>query len=70
MLFRSPIYKWRFIKKNLGLCLKHPFEAHRRYVEREKSLQSKGLPWIHGLGNGEEDIFQPLSHSEVPFIIP
>lgn len=60
----GPIYKWRFIKKNLGLCIKHPFEAHRCYVEREKSLQSKGLPWIHGLGNGEEDIFQPLSHSE------
>ncbi len=25
----GPIYKWRFIKKNFGLCLKQPFEAHR-----------------------------------------
>ena len=60
----GPIYKWRFIKAQPKFCLTHPFEAHRAYKEREKSLQTKGMPWIHGLGNGEEDIFQPLSHSE------
>ena len=60
----GPIYKWRFMRQHPALCVKHPLLAYRRYVEREKSLQTKGMPWIHGLGNGENDIFQPLSHSE------
>ena len=60
----GPIYKWRFMRQHPALCVKHPLLAYRRYVEREKSLQTKGIPWIHGLGNGEKDIFQPLSHSE------
>lgn len=60
----GPVYLWRFFKKNRELCIRHPLKAHRLYLETEKSLQQKGVSWIHGIGDEEHDIFQPLSHSE------
>lgn len=55
--------KWLYLKKHPELIL-HPVEAHRRFEEESKSIQKKGQTWIHGVGEEETDLFQPLSHSE------
>ena len=55
--------KWLYLKKHPELIL-HPVEAHRRFEEESKSIQKKGQSWIHGVGEEETDLFQPLSHSE------
>lgn len=60
----GPFYVWRFIVKNRSLVLQHPLMARRRYYEQEKSLQEKGQRWIHGVGDKDADIYQPLSHTE------
>lgn len=60
----GPLYVWQFIRKNLKATLRHPFSAWKFYREKEKSLKEKGQRWIHGVGENESDVFQPLSHTE------
>lgn len=60
----GPFYVWRFVKKHRKLALTHPLQTRHIYFERQKSLQDKGQPWIHGVGGGEDDLFQPISHTE------
>ena len=55
--------KWLFLKEHPELIL-HPAEAERRFEEASKSIRKKGQTWIHGVGEEETDLFQPLSHSE------
>lgn len=59
------LYLVNFIKKNFWLCLFMPWKAKHNYTEMQKRIaNAQGQPWIHGVGDGEEDIFQPVSHSE------
>lgn len=59
------LYIISFIRKNLWLCIFRPMKARHVYSEIQKRIsESQGQPWIHGVGDGEEDIFQPVSHTE------
>lgn len=60
----GPFYLWRFLKKRGLRSILHPLETRHAFVEEEKSLADKGQPWIHGVGGGEENVFQPISHAE------
>ena len=60
----GPFFLWRFAKKNAKLAFSHPLKARHLYLEQQKSLNDKGQPWIHGVGGGEENVFQPISHAE------
>lgn len=60
----GPFFVWRFAKKNANLIFSHPLKARHLYLEQQKSLNDKGQPWIHGVGGGEENVFQPISHAE------
>lgn len=60
----GPFYAWRFAKKNASLVFTHPLKARHLFLEQQKSLNDKGQPWIHGVGGGEDNIFQPISHAE------
>lgn len=55
--------KLLFLKHHPDLIL-HPLEARRRFEEEDKSIRKKGQTWIHGVGEKEDNLFQPLSHSE------
>lgn len=58
-------YVTRFLKKHLWLTIFRPFKALHIYKEEQKRVSdAQGQQWIHGVGDGENDIFQPVSHSE------
>ncbi|MDO4937349.1 MAG: conjugative transfer system coupling protein TraD [Sutterellaceae bacterium] len=59
------LYLWRFFVKHKWLCLFRPFQAMHVYRETEKRIAEQlGQPWIHGMGDGETDLFQPVGHTE------
>ncbi|WP_443743469.1 conjugative transfer system coupling protein TraD [Sutterella sp.] len=59
------LYVLTFMRKNLALCIFKPWKAVHVYKEIQKRVSdAQGQPWIHGVGDGEEDIFQPVSHTE------
>ena len=59
------LYLIRFIRKHFWLCLFRPFKARHTYLEIQKRISdAQGQTWIHGVGDKEEDVFQPVSHSE------
>lgn len=59
------LYLAKFVRKHFWLCLFRPFKARRLYLEIQKRVSdAQGQTWIHGVGDKEEDIFQPVSHSE------
>lgn len=57
------VRKLLFLRDHPNLIL-HPFEAKCRFEEENKSIRKKGQTWIHGVGEKEDNLFQPLSHSE------
>lgn len=59
------LYVISFMRRHFWLCLFRPFKAMHVYREIQKRVSdSQGQPWIHGVGDGEEDVFQPVSHTE------
>lgn len=60
----GPIRVLRFILKHKAFCFRHPLRARHQYQEHLKTLSQIGQSWIHGVGEKEEKIFQPLAHSE------
>lgn len=58
------MYIVRFMKKHWGKCLFRPLTAFHLYKEEQKRIAEQGARWIHGLGDEEKDVFQPLSHTE------
>lgn len=59
------MYPWRFFVKHPLKCIGTPFEALRLYREQQKRIAAEqGVKWIHGLGGGDDDIYQPLAHVE------
>lgn len=59
------LYVISFIKNHFFCCLLRPWKAVHDYREIQKRVSdSQGQNWIHGVGDGESDIFQPIEHSE------
>ncbi len=59
------LYILRFLKKHCWFTLFHPLKARHLFLEEQKRLSEiQGQPWIHGVGDKETDVFQPISHSE------
>ena len=59
------LYLIKFLRKHFWLCVFRPFKARHMYLEIQKRVsEAQGQTWIHGVGDKEEDIFQPVSHSE------
>lgn len=58
-------YVISFIRKHFWLCLFRPFRALHDYKETQKRVSdAQGQTWIHGVGEKDEDIFQPVEHTE------
>lgn len=59
------LYLVKYLRTHLVYTLFHPFKSRHDYQEEQKRVASQqGYPWIHGVGDGEADIYQPISHSE------
>lgn len=59
------LYFLKFLRSHPFLCLFRPFKAAHVYRETQKRIsESQGQTWIHGVGDSEEDLFQPVSHTE------
>ena len=50
---------------NLIFTILHPLKSRHNYLEAQKRIaDQQGYPWIHGVGDGEDDVFQPIAHTE------
>lgn len=59
------LYLLKYLNKNLWKTIFHPWQSRHDYLEIQKRVaDQQGYPWIHGVGDGEEDIFQPISHTQ------
>ena len=59
------LYLIRYLRKNLKFTLLHPFKSRHNYYEIQKRIaEQPGYTFIHGVGGEEEDLFQPIGHTE------
>lgn len=59
------VYPLRYFREHWLSCLVNPFAAYHHYKEIGKRIcQEQGAKWLHGLGDSEEDLFQPHGHTE------
>ena len=57
-------YVLSFLKKHFWLVLFRPLRARHVYIEQQKRVaEIQGQTWIHGVGDKEDDLYQPVDHS-------